>query len=255
MQVKGVAYLAREDLMKKEFGTERWGRFLDQQRAKRKFLAQAIFPVTRIDVDEFLGFNDDLVAAFYEGDRNAYWRFGEHAGEYALANQMKGLFKPGEERKFLMTTPTIYKTYFDGGEITTDVDATGISVGINNTPPHVYFEFSVIGFAKRGMHVLKAKHPDPVLVRATPWGTTGSSTAGHSELVKAGEEYSAPAQATGVWSTCSAARTASLAVGLRSGTALSEGAAPCPWPPNTPRSSKRLKFLACRTASAASSSS
>jgi hypothetical protein len=162
MHVRGVAYLAREGLMQQEFGAERWSTLIDSLKPRLPFLGAKVLPVSRIPVGEFLALNDAIVRTFYKGNDEIYWRFGEQSGEYALTNQLKGLFQKNEARKFLQFTPQIWKSYFDGGELTCELAPQHIDIRIVGVPvKHVYFEYSVIGFARGGLALLGAPKPTP----------------------------------------------------------------------------------------------
>lgn len=155
MHVKGVGWLARHSAMEKEFGAARWAAFLERQRATAPFLNTQVMQISRIPVEPFLQVHDALVDEFYQGDRKAYWRFGETSAEWALANQLRGLFAAHEARRFLQFSPTIYKGYFDGGSLQVESTPTTVDLIIRGVEPrHVYFEYSLIGFAVGGLRVL-----------------------------------------------------------------------------------------------------
>lgn len=156
MHVKGNAWLARSEAVEKEFGAARWQTFVKGQAAKVKFLATPVMPISRLPVEEFLAVHDALVKEFYGGDPRAYWRFGESSAEWALTHQLRELFAPEEGRRFLQFSPTIYKGYFDGGELVTELTPTHVDLIIRGVEPrHVYFEATIIGFAAGGLRVLK----------------------------------------------------------------------------------------------------
>jgi hypothetical protein len=155
MHVRGVAFLARQELLRQEVGAERWSAYLTGMRPRLQFLASPVLPVTRIPIDEFLALNEDIVRTFYQGDQSVWWRFGEQSGEWALQKQLKGLFEAGEARKFLQFTPKIWASYYDGGQLTAEAGDGTVDVRIFDLPvQHLYFEASVIGFAKGGLKVL-----------------------------------------------------------------------------------------------------
>lgn len=168
MHVKGIAYLARESMMMAAHGADTWRSFMaDFSRTEPIFKGQ-ILPITRIPAEAFLRLNDALVQRFYKGDPQAYWAYGEQSAQFAMTQgQLKGLFQPGEFQKFLMSTPAIWKGYFDAGELAAIPSGPGtIDIRIFDVPiKHVYFEYSVVGFGKGGMKVPKAPHPDPQLIR------------------------------------------------------------------------------------------
>jgi hypothetical protein len=148
--------------MRQEFGADKWGQFLNGMKPRLPFLNAPILPVSRIPVAEFLALNDEIVRVFYRSDESIYWRFGEQSGEWALQNQLKGLFQNGEARKFLQFTPKIWTSYFDGGQLTTALGPDFVDIRICEVPVrHIYFESSVIGFAKGGLATLGLPQPEP----------------------------------------------------------------------------------------------
>ncbi|PZR09146.1 MAG: hypothetical protein DI536_23220 [Archangium gephyra] len=161
MKVKGNGWLARCEVMEKTVGPEKWAEFLKARASRFAFLQTPVMPISRIEVREFLALHDELVEHFFGGDKQAYWRFGEQSGEWALQHQLRGLFSPGEGRRFLQFSPQIYKNYFDGGELLNEASASHMDLVIRGVEiPHVYFEYSIIGFAAAGLRMLE--------VNATP---------------------------------------------------------------------------------------
>ncbi|MFZ5441217.1 MAG: hypothetical protein ACOZQL_14505 [Myxococcota bacterium] len=155
MNVKGNAWLARAAAMEKEFGAERWAAFVATQSAP--FLKAQVLPISKIPVDDFLAVHDAMVEKLFGGDgRKAYWHFGELSARWALTNQLRGLFAEHEGRRFLAFSPNIYKGYFDAGELVVENAPTHVDLLIRNVARHhVYFEFSIIGFAAGGLKALK----------------------------------------------------------------------------------------------------
>jgi hypothetical protein len=163
MLVKGNAWLARNEAMEKQLGAEKWRAFLAKH--KPPFLAQPVMPISKIPVDQFLALHDAFVTEFFGGDQMIYWRFGETSAEWALKNQLRGLFEQGEGRRFLGFSPNIYKGYFDEGELVLENAPTEVDLIIRGIElRHVYFEYSIVGFAVGGLRVLGAPH-NPVCIK------------------------------------------------------------------------------------------
>ncbi len=166
MIVKGVAFLAREQMLIAAHGEPAWKGFLKDFAASEPTFPFPILPISRIPAEAFLRFNEALTRHFYAGDQSLWWAYGEQSAQYALGKgQLKGLFKPGEITKFLLFTPAIWKGYFDAGELTCQVKGKVAEMRITSPIQHVYFEYSVIGFARGGMKFLQAAHPEPEFVR------------------------------------------------------------------------------------------
>ena len=158
MNVRGVAFLAREALFGKERGAAAWRQFLADYALKDPFFAQPITPLTLIPAEPFLAFNDALVARFPTPGVEPYWRLGEMSAEWALTQgQNKGLFQPGEYRRFMFAGSAIYSTYFDSGTYRTVNGGDFTDAIITELPVHhPYFELSIMGYLHRGLELLGA---------------------------------------------------------------------------------------------------
>lgn len=160
MDVKGVAFLARQQMMVQSHGEEAWRAFITDFAKREPFFATPIMPVTRMPADAFLRLNEELLKRFYGGNPSAWWQFGIKSAEYALGQgQLKAMFSPGDLRRFLLFTPGIWKGYFTEGELQALPAKTHTDLRIFNVPtPHVYFELSVMGFAWGGLTFLGTKN-------------------------------------------------------------------------------------------------
>ncbi|MFL5346124.1 MAG: hypothetical protein ACJ8AT_15150 [Hyalangium sp.] len=161
MEVKGVAFLARQMMVVQEHGEPAWRTFISQFSEKDPRFAQTVMPVTRLPVDSFVRFNEALVQHFYGGDPRAWWQFGIKSAEYALSRgQLKTMFATGDLRRFLLFTPGIWKSYFTAGELLVRPEPEYTELRIAGVPrPHLYFELSVMGFASGGLQMLGASNP------------------------------------------------------------------------------------------------
>lgn len=158
MEVKGVAFLARQLMVVQDHGEAAWKAFLTEFAATEPVFALPVMPVTRLSVEPFMRFNEALVLRFYGGDPKAYWQFGVKSAEYALGRgQLRAMFAPGDYRRFLLFTPGIWKGYFTAGELQVRPETEFTELRIVNVPrPHIYFELSVMGFAAGGLQMLGA---------------------------------------------------------------------------------------------------
>ncbi|WP_224370433.1 hypothetical protein [Hyalangium versicolor] len=177
MEVKGVAFLARQLMMIQEQGEEAWQAFFSEYAVSEPLFAQPVMPVTRMPVEAFLRFNEALVDRFYNSDPKIYWQFGVKSAEYALIRgQLKTMFGLGDMKRFLLFTPGIWKGYFTAGELLVRPEAEYTELRITGVPrPHPYFELSVMGFAAGGLQVLGAKNLQHEVVKGF--------TRGHPEVV------------------------------------------------------------------------
>jgi hypothetical protein len=159
MEVKGVAFLARQAMAEETYGAEAWRAFLQRFAEREPVFARPVMPVTRLPVPAFLALHEALVDTFHGGDPQAYWRFGEAAGVHALRHgRMKGLFERGEFQRFLQFMPSSWRGYFTDGQLDVKpAEGGGTEVHIHGVPhPHLYFEYSIMGFVRAGLLELGA---------------------------------------------------------------------------------------------------
>lgn len=154
MRIRGTAWLARVQYLSAHLGT-RWPPFLEKVKGRYPFLQAPVLPISRIPADEFLALHDEMLPELFDNDPTWYWKFGASSAEYALANQLRGLFAPNEPKRFLLFTPSVYKNYFDGGVLTVEDTGTAMITVLSQVPRHVYFEYSVMGFAEGGLAALQ----------------------------------------------------------------------------------------------------
>jgi hypothetical protein len=163
-QVKGIAYLARESMVAAEFGRPAWEAFIQRFRKQEPSFPAQVLPISLIPGDLFLRLNDQLIRDVYAGADPAaiYWQAGVKSAQFAFANQLRDLFRPGDAGRFLAFTPRVYRNYFDSGElVATPETPTTWLVRMTGTPRHLYFELAVMGFASGALGVLQAPHPEP----------------------------------------------------------------------------------------------
>ena len=163
MEVKGIAFLARQAMAEATYGPEAWRAFLQRFAEREPVFAQPVMPVTRLPVRPFLALHEALVDTFHGGDTQVYWRFGEAAGVHALTQgRMKGLFAHGELQRFLNFMPSSWRGYFTAGQLDVQAleDGNGLHTAelrIHGVPhPHPYFEYSILGFVRAGLLELGA---------------------------------------------------------------------------------------------------
>lgn len=173
MNVKGAAFLAREAMMIASQGEPTWRDYMQAYSEREPFFRHRITDRTLIPAEVFLGFNEDLVRRFFGGDDRAYWTFGERSAQFALAQGLlKGLFGMGDLAVWLEYTPQLWDSYFDegylevqpSGETTSDLLIGGVPI------PHVYFEYTVCGFAEGGLKQVGARNPSPQRLRGFSLG-------------------------------------------------------------------------------------
>ncbi len=158
MKVKGVAFLARQNTLIPMLGEDTWRNFVKEYARREPFFEQPVMPVTLIPAETFLAFNDATVERFFENDAHAYWAFGEGSGQYALRDgPLKGIYGPGDFKRFCQFTPSIWKGYYTAGELTASVVSGVAEVHTRSPVPHVYFEYTAMGFIKAGLEMLGSK--------------------------------------------------------------------------------------------------
>jgi hypothetical protein len=162
MEVKGTAFLARKSMLIQEFGETRFAAFLASHALEDPFFTHAILATTAIPMEKFLAFNDAIVRDLYGGDTMSYFRFGEKSAEWALTvGPYKNLRESKSLEKFAEMGRRLYQNYFtDGRAETWIVGNNKVELRILGVPAayrHVYFEYAIVAYFKRGLELVGAK--------------------------------------------------------------------------------------------------
>lgn len=158
MDVKGTAFLARKLMMMEEIGQERWIDFLSQFARQEPIFNEPVTATTLIPLRSFIALNEALIDTFYDGDRSCYLRFGEKSAEYSL---MIGPYKRIRETNsvtvFVESARIIYQGYYTAGRAEGTIDGDVADLKLHGIPPehrHVYLEYAVAGYVRRGIELV-----------------------------------------------------------------------------------------------------
>lgn len=159
MMVKATGLLARKRMLAAEFGADKWEEFYQEFAEQEPFFRRALLATTLVPAEIYVKLNDALIQRFYDGDSHAHWRFGEKSAEWAFAEgPYKTIFFTGDFKRFLADVPAIFKTYYTEGEARTSQDGNVLEVWLDGIPfHHVYFEYTVMGYIKRGLELTGAR--------------------------------------------------------------------------------------------------
>jgi hypothetical protein len=157
MRTKGTAFLGRKVVVAGQFGEARWNAFVQAYAEIDPFFAQPILATTLIPSESFLAFTDRIVDAFFGGDLRAYWTFGELSGQWALTcGPYQHYCTQGDPHRFAEYVQRLWSAYHDVGECAaTIVSPDVVEIALWGVPiHHVYFEFGLIGFLRRGFELV-----------------------------------------------------------------------------------------------------
>lgn len=159
MEVKGTAFIARKTMLEKEHGAARFDEVLQKVIARDPVFATPILATTRLPLDAFIRFNEAVVRELYAGDDQSYFRFGEASAQWALtAGPYKHLVENKSIREFAASAPNIYRNYFTSGDAQAEVDGARVTLRLFGIDvPHVYFEYAIMGYFKRGLELVSGK--------------------------------------------------------------------------------------------------
>jgi serine/threonine protein kinase len=163
MKVKATTLLSRRATLVEKVGEPAYEQFMRHVADEIPFFRAPMLPSTQIPVADFLKFNDLLVDRFYNGDKRMYWTFGEQSGEWLSKNgPYVAQFQRGDYKRFWAILPAFWKTFYSEGEArvssaTESGRRSVLEIEIVSPVEHVYFEYSVLGFVKRGLEVLGAR--------------------------------------------------------------------------------------------------
>jgi hypothetical protein len=173
MNVKGIIYLTGKTAIIKVFGEEPWNSFIPKLAAKDKFFSNPIMSITRVPVEKFILFLDELVKEFFNNDMMQYVTFGKVAAQFGLSPE--GMYKSyrltTDKKKIVdVIVPTLWSTYFDEGIITAKFENNVAHFKITGLKfKHRYFEYLIMGFMQKSLKIYGMKSV-PKLVRSMASG-------------------------------------------------------------------------------------
>lgn len=161
MRVKGTAYQARVKLLEVKLGEAECASFLSRYRAEHPGFPDRVLVTTRIPVEDFLAFNDAIVDRLYGGDEASLWELGEKSAEWSLQQgPYANLLSYEQIDRFAARAPVMWSNFFDTGRARSRTTPEAVELWIEGVPAevrHVYFEYAVVGYFRRGMELLGAE--------------------------------------------------------------------------------------------------
>ncbi len=158
MRVKGTAFHARLHLLKHKLGEHAVEAFIVEFRRTHPEFPTSVLPTSQIPAETFLQLNDTIVEQVYGGDTDSLWELGALSAEWSLTEgPYKGLLEGRDVTRFAAMAPVMWSNFFDTGRARTEVHPDRIELYIEGVPAglrHLYFEYSVIGYFRRGLEML-----------------------------------------------------------------------------------------------------
>ena len=175
MKIKGTAFLGRKVYLIKAFGPETWENILNEAAEEIPFFKREVLPITLIEADDFLKFNDFVVAKLYQGDKSVYWTFGDESAKWALTEgPLKAFVSSKKIEMFIGTVPHMWKSYYTEGEASVrEVEKNQFDVQISGVETrHIYYEYTTYGFLRTGLLLAGASDVKLDCVRGFSRGDT-----------------------------------------------------------------------------------
>jgi DNA-binding CsgD family transcriptional regulator len=152
MKVSGTSLLTRKALVTRAYGTEAWRGLFRDVAATHACFRRPITAETRLPVEDFLAFQDEVIRRFYSGGEDAFLKLGADSARFAhTEGPLKQFFSDHEINALVAHIPKLWTRYFvetDSRSEATITDA-GVEFRVRGLPVwHTYFEHHVIGYTK-----------------------------------------------------------------------------------------------------------
>ena len=161
MEVKGTAFIARKSMLEREHGPDRFEEVLHKVAETEACFRAPVLATTRLPIKSFMKFNDMVVKELYAGDEHSYFRFGEASAAWALSptGPYKHLVTNKSVPEFAASAHNIYRNYFTEGDARSEVHGNKVTLQlVDIATPHVYFEYAIMGYFKRGLEMVSGGH-------------------------------------------------------------------------------------------------
>lgn len=158
MRVKGTAYHARLNLLRAKWGDRKLDEYVAAFCERHPRFPRNVLPSTWIPAAEFLALIDAIVDDVYHGDPLSLWQIGEASAEWTLTEgPYKNLLETRDLRRFAALAKAMYANFFDAGSARSEYHDDRVDLWIEGIPAplrHLYFEYSVVGYFRRGLELL-----------------------------------------------------------------------------------------------------
>jgi hypothetical protein len=164
MKAKGSFFAGRRSFIVQQFGEARWNAFIDKLAKTNPTFKSPILPTTTIPIDDYIAFNESLIAELFAGNTRSYWTFGEKAGEWALTEGPYKHFRNNSKTvdELVKKLPLIWSAYFTDGELVVSLNGREIDARLVDLPVwHLSFEYATMGFLKRAVELAGASTVTP----------------------------------------------------------------------------------------------
>lgn len=203
MDVKGTAFLARKVMLIEEIGEEAYNLFLAEVAQREPIFGQSIVATTLIPIRSFIAFNEAIVDRFFDGDRNAYLRFGEKSAEYALLiGPYKRIRETSSIAAFVESARFIYQGYYTAGRAEGCIDGDDADLKIHGIPAdcrHLYFEYAIAAYVRRGIELTGLRSTSMTRVLGFSRGDDEIHYRYHVEATPAPGAFGSRRTASGQW--------------------------------------------------------
>jgi len=161
MRVKGTAYHARINLLRAKLGDDGVEEFMKSFLDQHASFPRDVLATTWLPAEEFLELIDAIVQGPYEGDTQSLWEIGEASAAWTLKEgPYRNLLETSDVRRFGGLANVMYANFFDTGRARSEYRDPLVELWIDGIPAplrHLYFEYSLVGYFRRGLELLGAK--------------------------------------------------------------------------------------------------
>ena len=166
MEAKGTFFVGRKQYLVAQFGEAAWTGFVAHMATLEPLFEVPVLATDLVPIPIYLRFQEEMLKRFFQGNDQAYWKIGEHAGEWALTEGPYKHFRqnPREFSSFIeKSLPRVWSNYFTRGELKTSASGLVVEGELSGLPIwHVTFEYSTMGFLRRAIELagfsIKTQH-------------------------------------------------------------------------------------------------
>jgi len=125
-------------------------------RKKSPFFYQPVLVSTSIPLEDFLLFQDTLIAYFHKGDEKAYLKLGAEAAQWGLTEgPYRRYAHERDAAGFSTIVPAIWRSFFNFGECNATCGTREVSITCGGLPLwHPYLEILPMAYFQRGFELV-----------------------------------------------------------------------------------------------------
>ncbi|NVB39331.1 hypothetical protein G6O69_15920 [Pseudenhygromyxa sp. WMMC2535] len=177
MIIKGTFYAGRRRYVCAHQGQPTWDRFEAELQERLPRFRGLITPTSRVDIDDYIAFQELTIELLYGGDQQAYWKLGYESGRWALTEGPYAHLLAGAQRGLTTLQELmvrLWSVYTDQGRYRATRSPEGFEIEVDQLDRwHACIELTIMGYGHGLIELITGAEATPQRIYGAAEGRLG----------------------------------------------------------------------------------